>query len=140
APRATLRDVGVAAGPDGRIRARAGVEGLGFDPVGDRPGLRGLAGTLSGDGGGIALELDAGRSLEFDWPSGFGVVHAVTLDGTVSGWRDGDGWSVGTGGLRVQGQDFGLDARGRLRWESGGHRPWIDIAADSDPRGLAAAA
>ena len=136
APRATLRDVEVAAGPDGRIRARAGVEGLGFDPVDERPGLRGLAGTLSGDGDGIALELDAGRSLEFDWPSGFGVVHAVTLDGTLTGWRDGDGWSVGTGGLRVQGQDFGLDARGRLRWESGGNRPWIDIAADIDPTGL----
>src|SRR5690606_21668228 len=136
APRATLRDVELAAGPDGRIRARAGVEGLGFDPVDERPGLRGLAGTLSGDGEGIALELDAGRSVECSWPSGFGVVHAVTLHGTLTGWRDGDGWSVGTGGLRVQGQDFGLDARGRLRWESGGNRPWIDIAADIDPTGL----
>src|SRR5690606_41014430 len=101
APRATLRDVELAAGPDGRIRARAGVEGLGFDPVDERPGLRGLAGTLSGDGDGIALELDAGRSLEFDWPSGFGVVHAVTLDGTLTGWRRseerrvGQGWGAG---------------------------------------------
>ena len=136
APRATLRDVEFASAADGRIRATAGVEGLGFDPAGDRPGLRGVAGQLTGDGDGVALELDPGRSLEFDWPSGFGVVHTVTLDGTVSGWRDAGGWAVGTGGLRVQGQDFGLDARGLLRWESGGGRPWIDIATDIDPTGL----
>ncbi len=136
APRASLRDVELASGADGQLRASATVEGLGFDPVGRRPGLRGLAGRLTGDAAGLALELDPGRSLEFDWPAGFGVVHAVTLDGTVSGWREGDGWAVGTGGLRVQGQETGVDARGLLRWEPDGGRPWIDIAADIDPTPL----
>lgn len=136
APRASLQDVELASGADGQVRVNARVEGVAFDPVGERPGLRGLAGRLTGDAAGLALELDPGRSLEFDWPAGFGVVHAVTLDGTVSGWREGEGWAVGTGALRVQGKDIGLDARGLLRWEPGGGRPWIDLAADIDPTAL----
>lgn len=136
APGASLQDVEVASGAPGRIRARARVEGLTFEPVGDKPGLRGLAGTLEGDEAGLALQLEPGRSLQFDWPSGFGVVHTLSLAGTIAGWRGDDGWSVGTGGLRVRGKDFGVDARGLLRWDTDGGRPWIDIAADLEPTAL----
>ena len=136
APAASLQDVEVFSGAEGRIRARARVEGVAFEPAGDKPGLRGLAGRLEGDEAGLALQLDPGRSLQFDWPAGFGMVHTLSLDGTIAGWRGEDGWSVGTGGLRLRGKDFGADARGLLRWNTGGGRPWIDIAADLDPTAL----
>ena len=135
-PEATLHAVELASGDGGRLRVRARVEGLAFDPVEDQPGLRGLAGELTGDEDGFAFRLDPARSMQFDWPAGFGVVHTASLDGTISGWRDGDGWSVGTGGLRVRGQDFGLSARGSLHWEPAGGLPWIELAATVDPTEL----
>src|SRR5690606_24196074 len=128
--------VELASGDGGRLRVRARVEGLAFDPVEEQPGLRGLAGELTGDEDGFAFRLDPARSMQFDWPAGFGVVHTASLDGTISGWRDGDGWSVGTGGLRVRGQDFGLSARGSLHWEPAGGLPWIELAATVDPTEL----
>src|SRR5690606_20252766 len=90
APRALLHDVEFVASGDA-TRASARVEGLGFSPVGEAPGFVGMAGRLQGDAHGFAFELDDKAPFRFDWPSGFGVTHAASLDGTIAGWREGEG-------------------------------------------------
>jgi uncharacterized protein (TIGR02099 family) len=138
-PQARGSDLVFAAARGGRMRASGRIDGLGFAPVGNAPGLSGLAGTLQGDGDGFAFALDPKASFRFDWPRGFGVVHAASLDGTVAGWREGAGWRVGTSGLRVRGDDFGADVRGGMWFQGDGTRPWIDLAAQVEPTTLIAA-
>ncbi len=138
-PRARASDLEFVAARNGRMRASGRIDGLGFAPVGNAPGLDGLAGTLQGDGDGFALELDPKAPFRFDWPRGFGMVHAASLDGTVAGWREGAGWRVGTPGLRVRGTGFGVDVRGGLWFQSDGTRPRIDLAARIEPTAVTAA-
>src|SRR5690606_28061651 len=120
----------------GPQHAVARINGFGFAPVGDRPGMRGVAGRFEGDADGFRFVLDPASSWVFDWPSGFGRAHAATLDGTLTGWRDGDGWRVGTDALRIAGDDFGATARGSLWWQGDGSRPWLDLAATVDETAL----
>lgn len=127
-PRAVAHGVDIAAGAGAPLRASARLEGLGFDPVGDAPGLDGLGGTLRGDEGALALALDERAPVRIDWPRGFGVAHDVTLRGDVVGWREGAGWRVATPALHVDGQGFAADARGGLVWQGDGTRPRIDMA------------
>src|SRR5690606_13401391 len=61
------------------------------------------------------------------------------LDGTIAGWREGEGWRIGTGALRVRGSDFGLAVRGGMWFQNDGTRPWIDLAADIDTTAITAA-
>ena len=132
-PRASLRNIALNGRRGGPMFASARIEALGFDAVGDAPGLQGLAGGFEGDADGFTLDLDENSPMRFDWPRGFGVPHTVKLQGRVGGWREGAGWRVGTTALRVRGDDFGVSARGGLWWQGDGTRPWIDIAADIDP-------
>ena len=53
------------------------------------------------------------------------------LAGSVSGWREGQGWRISTASLRIRGADFGVSARGGLWFQGDGTRPRIDIAADA---------
>lgn len=131
-PSARVARLSVAGDRAGGMRASARLEGVSFLAVDHSPGLDGLAGDLVGDGEGFALKLDPSTAFRFDWPSGFGVVHDVLLDGSLAGWREGAGWRVGTSALRIRGKDFGAHARGGLWFQGDGTRPWIDIAADID--------
>lgn len=131
APHAVLSDVRFAARTDGPVRLSARIEDLGFDPVGDRPGLHGLGGTVLGDGTGVVFRPDPAATAVFDWPVGFGVPHPLQLDGEIAAWRDGDGWRVETPGLRVEGDGYATDARGGLSFDGEG-RPRLDLAADVD--------
>jgi uncharacterized protein (TIGR02099 family) len=137
-PVATLDEVEFGAVPGGAMQARARISGAGFDPVGDAPGFHGLAGDLAGDAEAVSLAVDPGAELRFEWPSGFGVPHAARLAGTLTGWREGGGWRVGTGALRMRG-DIGLDLRGGLWFQGDGSRPRIDLAARVQPTPLAVA-
>ncbi|RYZ74543.1 MAG: TIGR02099 family protein [Lysobacteraceae bacterium] len=128
-PGARLARLSLAGNRDG-LRVQGRLESVAFLPVGHSPGLSGLAGEFSGDSAGFSLRLDPATPLRFDWPTGFGVAHAVTLDGTLAGWREGAGWRVGTSSLRVRGSNFGADARGGLWFQGDGSRPWIEIAAN----------
>lgn len=138
-PVATLDDVLVGTAPGGGLQARARISGAGFDPVGDAPGFHGLAGALAGDADAVSFKLDPAANFRFEWPDGFGVPHVATLSGTVTGWREGDGWRVATDALRVRGDDVGLDVRGGMWFQGDGTRPWIDLAADVQPTRLAVA-
>ena len=138
-PAATLDDVLVGTAADGAWQARARISAAGFDPVGDAPGFHGLAGTLEGDADAVSLALDPRAGFRFEWPSGFGVPHTARLAGTVTGWREGDGWRVATDALRVRGDGIGLDVRGGMWFQGDGTRPWIDLAADVQPTRIAVA-
>lgn len=131
-PQVALREVEVAGVRGGAMRAHAGIDAFGFDAVGNAPGLSGLAGVFDGDADGFTLKCDPDSPMRFDWPRGFGVAHTVSLQGMVAGWREGNGWRVGTPSLRVKGDGFGVHARGGLWWQGDGSRPWIDIATDID--------
>ncbi|MEH6416020.1 YhdP family protein [Pseudomonas sp. CGJS7] len=133
-PRVSLRSIALNGRRNGPMFASARIEAVGFDPVGTSPGLSGLAGDLQADADGFTLDLDPDSPMRFDWPSGFGVVHTVKLNGRVGGWREGNGWRVGTTSLRLVGDGgaFGVSARGGMWWQGDGSRPWIDIAADLD--------
>ncbi len=130
APTATLRDVQLAADRSGALRVHGAVSGFGFAPVGQAPGLRGLAGALQGDAAALAFRPDPAAAVTVDWPRGFGVAHVVRLRGTVAGWREGAGWRAGTRALRVSGSDYRADLRGGFWFQGDGTRPWIDLAAD----------
>ncbi|TWT17571.1 TIGR02099 family protein [Luteimonas marina] len=131
-PDASMRDIVLTRDADGRLRARARVEALRFATIGDTPGLDGLAGTLSGDEHGFRFEPDPAAVVRFDWPSGFGQPHPVTLRGDVVGWREGAGLRIGTPALRVDGEGYAADVRGGMWFQNDGTRPFIDLAATLD--------
>lgn len=133
APHAVLSDVAFAARPGGPLRVSARIEDLGFDPVGETPGLHGFGGTLLGDGAGVVFRPDPAARAVFDWPAGFGVPHPLRLEGEIAGWREGAGWRIETPALRVEGEGYATDARGGLSFEGDGSRPRLDLAADVDP-------
>ncbi|MEO8366855.1 MAG: YhdP family protein [Pseudoxanthomonas sp.] len=129
-PSARVARLSVVGDHTGGMSASGRLEGISFLAMGHSPGIDGLAGEFVGDREGFALKLDPASAFRFDWPSGFGVVHDVTLDGSLAGWREGQGWRIGTSGLRVRGADFGADARGSLWFQGDGTRPRIDLATD----------
>ncbi|WP_407351940.1 YhdP family protein [Luteimonas sp. R10] len=131
-PDAVLGDVEVAGERGGALRVQARIEDLAFASVGDRPGMSGLRGSLHGDARGIGFTFDPEAELRFDWPAGFGDPHRVSLRGDVVAWRDGDAWSVQAPALRIDGDGYGADVRGGLRFAAGGGRPWMDLAARLD--------
>ncbi|MFC3549967.1 YhdP family protein [Lysobacter cavernae] len=135
-PHVALQRIEVSGRRGGAMRAHARLDAFGFAAVGDSPGLQGLGGEFDGDADGFSLQFDPASKLRFDWPRGFGVSHAVALQGTVSGWREGGGWRVGTPALRIKGDGFGVHARGGLWWQGDGSRPRIDLAADIDEAAL----
>ncbi|QNU14429.1 TIGR02099 family protein [Thermomonas sp. XSG] len=130
APGAVVQDVVLAGERGGRLRAAARIDGFRFDPVGHAPGMRGVSGWLQADQDGLRLRFDRAAQVAFDWPAGFGVVHAFTLDGEAVLWRDGNGWTVRTPGLAVDGDPLRLQARGGIGFEGDGSRPHLDLAVD----------
>ena len=140
-PQASLRAIDVRGRRNGPLQAHARIDGFGFRPVGGAPGVQGLAGDLDGDAEGFAIRLDPAALTRLDWPRGFGTAHTFKLHGTVSGWREGAGWRLGSPDLRIDGagqgiQELGIHARGGLWWQGDGSRPWIDLAAAIDPTAL----
>ena len=130
APGAVVQDIALAGERGGRLRASARIDGFRFDPVGHAPGLRGVGGWLQADQDGLRLRFDRDAQVAFDWPAGFGVVHAFTLDGEAVLWRDGDGWTVRTPGLALAGDLLRVKARGGIGFQGDGSHPHLDIAAD----------
>lgn len=139
APGALVQGIVLAGERGGRLRASARVDSLRFGPVGHAPGLRGVGGWLQADQDGLRLRFDRYAQAAFDWPAGFGVVHAFTLDGEAVLWRDGKGWTVRTPGLAIGGDPLRLQARGGLGFQGDGSRPHLDLAVDIDDVPVSAA-
>ncbi|MBD9479757.1 YhdP family protein [Pseudoxanthomonas sp. PXM02] len=129
-PGARLARLTLAGRKDGTLHAEGQLRDIAFKAVGDAPGLSGLSGDFDGDAAGFRLSLDPTADMRFDWPSGFAVVHDVRLQGDILGWREGDGWRVGTSALHVQGKEYAADVRGGMWFQGDGTRPWIDLAAN----------
>lgn len=135
-PVAALHAVEIVGRRGGPVHASARIEGLGFEPVGDAPGVHGLGGQFDGDSDGFVLQLDPATPLRVDWPVGFESVQVATLRGAISGWREEGRWRIGTPALRIAGDGFGADLRGALRWQGDGSRPWLDLAMVVDETSL----
>lgn len=138
-PTAVLERVEVAGRRGGALRANGSVSGVGFSAVGDAPGLHRLAGTMTADADGFVFTPNARVQMDFDWPSGFAVVHPLALRGAIAGWREGAGWRIGFDDLHIVGRHFGVRARGGMWFQNDGTRPWIDVAADLDAADIVAA-
>lgn len=133
APQARMTQVRIAAQRGGAVSIQGELAEIGFAPSGHAPGLSGVGGRFSGDANGFELDLQPGRVMHFDWPSGFGQRHDVRLAGQLVGWRDeAGGWRFGTPALRVQGTDYAADVRGSVWFQGDGTRPWLQLAARID--------
>lgn len=139
APVLRLADVDIAGQVGGAMHGTGELEEAAFAPVGDSPGLSGLRGRFEGDGQAVALRLQPAHAMRFDWPTGFGVVHDLKLDGQAVVWREGAGWRVATPAMRVQGNDYAANVRGGLWFQGDGTRPWINVAAELDDVPITAA-
>lgn len=132
-PDGVLHAVEVAADDHGALRASARVDGAGFEPHGRAPGLSGLSGQLRGDASGLVFTLDPAATVRVDWPMGFGPQgHALRLRGDLVAWRDGEAWQASTPALRIDGDGYGADVRGSLRFQGDGTRPVMELAAELD--------
>lgn len=130
APDALLEDVDVRGTRGGGLRASARIDGFRFDPVDHEPGMRGVSGWLQGDQDGLRMRFDRTAQVAFDWPTGFGVVHEFHMDGEAVLWREADGWTVRTPGLKIDGGQLQAQARGGISFRNDGRMPHLDIAAD----------
>ncbi len=138
-PMLRFSDVSISGRAGGTLQGHGELEEAAFSASGGRPGVSGLRGHFEGDGQALALTLRPDHRVDFNWPSGFGVLHELQLDGQLVGWREGDGWQVGTPALRVQGTDYAANVRGGLRFQGDGTRPWISLAAELDDVPMTAA-
>ncbi|MGV8944566.1 YhdP family protein, partial [Thermomonas sp.] len=126
----SLEDVVIDGERGGGLRVDARLRDLHFAPVGNTPGMTGIDASLQGDGSALQLQFDRRGQVVFDWPVGFGVPHAMTLDGDVLAWREGDAWKVQTPGLVIDSKAFNANARGGMGFPNDGTRPRIDLAVD----------
>lgn len=140
APQVRMTRVRVAGQRDGPLSIEGELEEIRFAAAGTAPGLSGVGGHFVGDTDGFELQLQPGRVMRFDWPTGFGTRHDVRLAGRLVGWRDeAGGWRIGTAALRVQGTDYAADVRGGLWFQNNGTRPWLELAAKIDDVPMTAA-
>lgn len=135
----SLEDVTANGVRGGELRVDARLRDLHFAPVGNSPGMTGVDASLQGDAHALQLQFDPRGKVVLDWPTGFGVAHAMTLSGDVLAWREGDGWRLQTPGLAVRSKDVSANARGGMGFPSDGTRPRIDLAVDIDEAQVASA-
>ena len=131
-PQAVLREVAIDGRRNGTLRGSLRIEQLSLQPYNQRPGLSGVAGKLRFDEYGGVLRLDA-TPVRVDWPVALRAPETLRLEGSVSVWRDGPGWQIGTGALRLRGSDFGAHLRMAMGFQGDGSAPTLDLAAALDP-------
>ena len=137
-PQARLRDVRIAGRRGGPLRGTMSVSGFSLQPADQRPGLSGLGGRLEFDDRGGVLRLAPGP-IRLRWPAGLRQPLDLRLDGTLALWRDGPGWTLGTHGLNLHGEDFGAALRMQLGFQGDGSKPTLDLAVNLDPASVATA-
>ena len=126
---------GVSAAGDagvGRWRVNGAVHGVGFNPIGKAPGLRGVQAAFVADERGGSLRFRPG-TVALDWPMAFGAPVDSRFEGSVAWWRSGPDWVVGTRGLRWRGEGMDLDADAQLQFMPGRKAPLLNLAARLAP-------
>ncbi|MEO8160731.1 MAG: YhdP family protein [Arenimonas sp.] len=131
-PQAVLRHVVISGRRNGALRGSMELSELSLQAYGNQPGLSGLAGKLRFDEHGGVFRIDS-APVRVDWPVALRQSEAVQLDGSLALWRNGRGWTLGTGGLRLRGGDFGARLRLALGFQGDGSAPSLDLAAELDP-------
>jgi len=138
APKVTLSELRIDAAPDGTVRGQATLDDVSWSPVSTIPALQGAGGTLRFDNDAIALELRQ-RPVEVLWPPAFGDPLPLELDGDLTAWRDGNGWTLESSGLRMHNDDIDLDTRLAMRFKGDGTRPRLDLFSIVQPAHMLAA-
>jgi len=133
-PDASAHDIVLSGTAEGGLRGTLRVENLHFASIGQTPGVAGLGGQITLDMQGAALELTPETTVQFNWPSGFGIPHRLQLVGTLAAWwTDADGGiRLMTPALRVDSDGYAANVRGGLWFHTDGRRPRIDMAAVLD--------
>lgn len=137
-PQGRLLDVELArSGSALHVAARA--VDVGFTATGGAPGMSGIAGTVAADARGVAFRADPAAAVQVAWPGALSAVHAVRLDGDVTGWRDGPATSLSTSALAIVGDGYRFDLRGDAVFAGDGSRPALQLAVAVDDAAIATA-
>ena len=122
----------------GRWRASGIARGVGFNPIGKAPGLRGVHAAFVVDerGGSLRFRPDA---VAVDWPMAFGEPVDSRFDGSLAWWRSGPDWVIGSHGLRWRGEGMDLDLDAQLQFMPGRKAPLLNLAARLAPFDFAVA-
>ena len=116
-----------AATDEWQFQVRARFRGVGFAPVGNEPGMRGLTGTLSGDQSGGHLSLAATHATiawPRQWPQ---AVQLDSLGGTLYWRRTGADLLIATPQLTLQNPDGRLRALASLQIPGNGDSPVLTL-------------
>ena len=127
---ASVENISVSGERGGALQVDAQLRDLHFAPVGKTPGMTGVDAHLRGDSTALQIQFDPRGHVVFDWPTGFGVAHAMRIDGPVLAWREGDAWNVQTPGLAMSTKEFDVNVRGGMGLPNDGTRPRVDLAID----------
>ena len=125
---ATVEDLRVSGTRGGAVQVGARLRDVQFAAVGRTPGIRGLDATVQGDADALRLRFEPSSSATLDWSSGLGAPRALTLEGDLLAWREGDAWNVRTPGLAIVGEQVRINARGGIGLPGDGSRPRLDVA------------
>ena len=131
-PQAVLHDVTFSGQRDGPQRGALNFDALSLQPMGERPGLSGLGGRLQFDQDGGVVRLDS-APVKFNWPKGLRQPLDLRLAGTLGLRREGPGWTLGSTGLQVRGDDFAARVRAEMGFQGDGSKPTLNLVADLDP-------
>jgi len=144
APAAEWRDRLIALSPAGEVRAltasytrrdesdpdisgSANFVGLGFNPVGKAPGLRGLSGALAGTAKSGHVTLNS-RTVLFTMPQKFRAPLSADLaQGRVAWTRDAGGWHFTSRQFKLQNAHASADSDLDLTIPDGGASPVLNL-------------
>jgi uncharacterized protein (TIGR02099 family) len=112
-----------------RLQVQAKFQGVGFAPLGQAPGLRGLTGTIAGNESGGHVDIDT-RAAVFSWPAQFRQpVDLDTLTTTLYWKRTQDELLIATRYWELKNRDG--EIHGKLAWQlpADGSSPVLTLAA-----------
>jgi uncharacterized protein (TIGR02099 family) len=122
-----------------RLSIGARFRDVGFAPIGQAPGLRGLSGTISGNDGGGRVELEAPKAV-FTWPAQFAQpVDIETFKTTLYWKRTADELLVATPAIELKTRDAVLNGRVAWRQPADGGSPILTLATTVSDGNVAAA-
>jgi uncharacterized protein (TIGR02099 family) len=110
----------------------AKLDDVGFEPVLQTPGLKGISGSVDANDHAGQLQL-ATKVMEFNLPRTFrSVLVASSAEGVLSWQRSDAGLVISTDQFRVQGDDGRAVARMHLTLPSDGTSPVMDLFAQGE--------
>ena len=122
-----------------QFQVQARFRGVGFAPVGDLPGLRGLTGSLAGDQSGGHLSL-AATPATIAWPRQWPQpVQLDSLDGTLYWRRTGSELLIATPQLKLRNPDGQMRVLASLRIPATGESPVLALVGRLENGNVAAA-